>query len=200
MWRLLSIIVAWLALTRKRDAWRAGGRFKNVHELYNLRALKISILYKNNIFQCMGKVFCVEFQRVPLKFHTKYLTHTFQCMTLNIFKDCHWGYSNLKIYSRIKFCCGHIYQWYKKQWEVPIAMYVGYKISRSHSPEEFFIALAIRLLLKSNTDIERCWFYSQVKIYELLDLRAHKCFWNAPLVFDIAWCCQPHRNVIQTAP
>ena len=24
----------------------------------------------------MGKIFCVEFQRVPLKFHTKYLTHT----------------------------------------------------------------------------------------------------------------------------
>ena len=29
--------------------------------------------------------------------------------------------------------------------------YVGYKILRSHSPEEFFIALAIGLLLKSNT-------------------------------------------------
>ena len=28
--------------------------------------------------------------------------------------------------------------------------------------------------------IERCGFYSQVKIYELLDLRAHKCFWNGP--------------------
>ena len=26
------------------------------------------------IFQCMGKIFCVEFQRLPLKFHTKYLT------------------------------------------------------------------------------------------------------------------------------
>ena len=28
------------------------------------------------IFQCMGKIFCVEFQRAPLKFHTKFLTHT----------------------------------------------------------------------------------------------------------------------------
>ena len=27
-----------------------------------------------HIFQCMGKAFCVEFQRVPLEFHTKYLT------------------------------------------------------------------------------------------------------------------------------
>ena len=24
----------------------------------------------------MGKIFCVEFQRYPFKFHTKYLTHT----------------------------------------------------------------------------------------------------------------------------
>ena len=55
---------------------RTGGRFKNAYELLNLRALKISMLYKNRTFQCMGKIFCVEFQRVPLKFHTKYLTHT----------------------------------------------------------------------------------------------------------------------------
>ena len=53
-----------------------GGRFKNAYELLNLRTLKIPMLYKNRIFQCMGKIFCVEFQRVPLKFHTKYLTHT----------------------------------------------------------------------------------------------------------------------------
>ena len=53
-----------------------GGRFKNRYELLNLRALKISIFNKNHTFRCMGKVFCVEFQRVPLKFHTKYLTHT----------------------------------------------------------------------------------------------------------------------------
>ena len=53
-----------------------GGRFKNPYELLNLRALKISMLYKSHIFQCMSKIFCVEFQRVPLKFHAKYLTHT----------------------------------------------------------------------------------------------------------------------------
>ena len=53
-----------------------GGRFKNTYELLNLRALKISKLLKKYIFQYMGKIFCVEFQRVPLKFHTKYLTHT----------------------------------------------------------------------------------------------------------------------------
>ena len=52
------------------------GRFKNTYELLILRALKISILYENEIFQCMGNIFCVEFQRFHLKFHTKYLTHT----------------------------------------------------------------------------------------------------------------------------
>ena len=45
-----------------------GGCFKNTYELLNPRALKIWTLYK--------KIFCVEFQRFPLKFHTKYLTHT----------------------------------------------------------------------------------------------------------------------------
>ena len=53
-----------------------GARFKNSYELLKLRALKIPKLYKNHIFQCRGMVFCMEFQRVPLKFHTKYLTHT----------------------------------------------------------------------------------------------------------------------------
>ena len=52
------------------------GRFKNTYELLNLKALKISMLYKIHIFQCMGKIFCGKFQRVPLKFHAKYLTHT----------------------------------------------------------------------------------------------------------------------------
>ena len=42
-----------------------GGGVKNTYELLNLRALKILILYKNHIFQCMGRIFCVEFQRVP---------------------------------------------------------------------------------------------------------------------------------------
>ena len=59
-----------------------GGRFKNAHELLNPRALKISMLYKNQIFQCMDMIFCVEFQRVPLKFHTKYLAHTLKDVDL----------------------------------------------------------------------------------------------------------------------
>ena len=30
----------------------------------------------SHAFQCMGSIFCVEFQRYPLKFHTKYRIHT----------------------------------------------------------------------------------------------------------------------------
>ena len=57
-----------------------GGRFKNTYELLNQRALKFSYVNKIHIFQCMGKIFCVEFQRYPLKFHTKCLTHTLKDM------------------------------------------------------------------------------------------------------------------------
>ena len=55
---------------------RPGGHFKNAYGLLNPRTLKFSYLNKIHIFQCLGKIFCVEFQRVPLKFHSKYLTHT----------------------------------------------------------------------------------------------------------------------------
>ena len=41
----------------------AGECFKNAYDFLDLRAIKTSL-------------FWVEFQRVPLKFHTKYLTHT----------------------------------------------------------------------------------------------------------------------------
>ena len=38
---------------------------KDPYEFLNLRALKIAMLYKNYIPQCMGAIFCVEFQRGP---------------------------------------------------------------------------------------------------------------------------------------
>ena len=41
-----------------------------------LQARKTLLFNKQHIFQCMDKILCVEFQKVPLKFHTKYLTHT----------------------------------------------------------------------------------------------------------------------------
>ena len=45
--------------------------FKNAYELLNLRSFKISISIKTISFSIW-----VEFHKVPLKFHTKYLTHT----------------------------------------------------------------------------------------------------------------------------
>ena len=53
--------------------WR---RFKNAYVLLNLRGIKFPPVNKIHIFRCMGKIICVKFQRAPLKFHTKYLTHT----------------------------------------------------------------------------------------------------------------------------
>ena len=67
-----------------------GGRFNNAYELLTLRALKISMFHKRFIFQCMGKIFCAEFQRYPLKFHTKYLTHTLKDM--NFIQ--HWNFKS----------------------------------------------------------------------------------------------------------
>ena len=75
---LTSMPYAWIGHPdrSKESGDGSGGRFKNTYELLILRAINISILYKIEIFQCMGKIFCVEFQRFPLKFHTKYLIHT----------------------------------------------------------------------------------------------------------------------------
>ena len=76
LWNLFFVVSfnSWL------HGWCPGGRFKNTYELLNQRALKFSYVNKIHIFQCMGKIFCVEFQRYPLKFHTKYLTHTLKDM------------------------------------------------------------------------------------------------------------------------
>ena len=67
-----------------------GEHCKNTYELLNLRALKFSPVNKIYIFQCMGNIFCVEFQRYPLKFHTKYLTHTLKDM--NFIQ--HWNFKS----------------------------------------------------------------------------------------------------------
>ena len=70
----------WSSFFFSYDINTPGGRFKNTYELLNQRALKFSYVNKIHIFQCMGKIFCVEFQRYPLKFHTKYLTHALKDM------------------------------------------------------------------------------------------------------------------------
>ena len=45
--------------------WESGD-LENTYELLNLIAFEISTLYKNRIFQCMGEIFCVQFQRFTL--------------------------------------------------------------------------------------------------------------------------------------
>ena len=90
--------------SRLQDAyiisWEYGDRFKNIYELLNLRALKSSCLNKIHIFQCMGKLFCVKFQRVPLKFHTKYLTHALKNI---IFTYC-WNFKRSWISELTSVC------------------------------------------------------------------------------------------------
>ena len=56
------------------------GQFQKCDVQTNLRSLKFSPLNKMHMFQCMGKIFCVEFQGIPWKFHTKYLAHTLNDM------------------------------------------------------------------------------------------------------------------------
>ena len=75
------------------------GRFKNTYELLNLRALKYSSVNKIHIFQCMGEIFCVEFQRYPLKFHTKYQTHTLK----DIIFIQYWNFKALRFMSSYAF-------------------------------------------------------------------------------------------------
>ena len=79
---IIQFIQAW-QVSRVNDSSSqtpSGERFKNTYELLNLRVLKFSPVNKIHIFQCMGKTFCVKFQRYPSKFHTKYLTHTLKDM------------------------------------------------------------------------------------------------------------------------
>ena len=57
------------------SVWYLGG-IKNTYGLFNLRAVKFTTWYENCVLLCMSKIFYVEIQRVPLKFNTKYLTHT----------------------------------------------------------------------------------------------------------------------------
>ena len=43
-----------------------------------------------HILWCMGSKFCVKFRRAPLKFHTKFWTHTLQNMHFTVFYFCMW--------------------------------------------------------------------------------------------------------------
>ena len=58
--------------------------------LYDLKAEIRYVLLLNFHLREMREIFCVEFQRVPLKFHTKYLTHTLK--DINLIQ--HWNFKS----------------------------------------------------------------------------------------------------------
>ena len=65
--------------------WHRSKWLRNSWEILILKILKITLLKcslpnKIHIFQCMDKIFCVEFQTVPMKFHAKYIMHTLKNM------------------------------------------------------------------------------------------------------------------------
>ena len=59
----------WIQTSFLHQTGRDWGQFKK--HLLCLRALKILALYEIHISQYVGMIFCLEFQRAPLKFHTK---------------------------------------------------------------------------------------------------------------------------------
>ena len=64
--RLFTVQVLW-----KPDAchsFYSGRPVLNTYGLLILRAVKLSYADKIHIFQCMGKIFCVKFERYPLNF------------------------------------------------------------------------------------------------------------------------------------
>ena len=74
-----------------------GWCFKNIYKLVNLEALKSSPFNKLHIFQGMGKTFCMEFQRVPLRFRSEYLNHTGKEMIFMQF----WKFKSSQIHKLI---------------------------------------------------------------------------------------------------
>ena len=64
----------------------ARGPFQNVLRALNLRAHKLLPLNNINSIQYMGKVFCGEFQRVPLNFRTKYFAHALKDIFMQSWK------------------------------------------------------------------------------------------------------------------
>ena len=83
-WRgalVFSLICAWINdwvnnreagdLRRHRGHYNVNVKFKDAYKLLNIKAPKLSPANKIHIFQCLGKILWVEFQMVPLKFHTK---------------------------------------------------------------------------------------------------------------------------------
>ena len=61
------------------------------------RLLAYSHFNNLHIFQCIDKMFCVEMQRISLKFHTKYLPHTLKDRTFIPI----WAFESSQIYELV---------------------------------------------------------------------------------------------------
>ena len=100
------------------QVWGLLSQFPLFHYVLNFSALSIHMLaieYHVHIWQVLPQLSC----GAPVKYECDANNQrgTFaQSMNLNISKDCHLGYLNLKLYSPITFCYGHIFQWYRKNW------------------------------------------------------------------------------------
>ena len=71
-----------------------GARLTKAYDVTNQRCRKSHAKIedsKMHILRCMGSKFCMKFQRCPLKFHTKFWTHTPQNMH---FMRC-WKFDDL---------------------------------------------------------------------------------------------------------
>ena len=67
--------------------------------LWNKRCISCHLRLKLVIFQCMDKIFCVKFQRNPLKIHSKYLSHTWK----ETFFIQYWKFNRFQIYELVNF-------------------------------------------------------------------------------------------------
>ena len=70
---LMRYCIYFTSLPTKSPSWPKG-HFKGTYKFSNHSTLfKIWLLYRMYIFQCVGTLFCEEFQRVPLIFPKKIL-------------------------------------------------------------------------------------------------------------------------------
>ena len=67
--------------------WTPGGAFQKLLWALESKSPNFHLCIKPTSFN-MGKIFCVEFQRYPLKFQTKYVTYTLKDMIL----IQHWNF------------------------------------------------------------------------------------------------------------
>ena len=86
----------WIMMEKSFVKRAPGDDFEKAYELLNIKFLKFPPLTKMHTFSCMVKIFCVEFQRLPLKFHLKYFIHTLK----KVYFIEHWNLKNTSISGR----------------------------------------------------------------------------------------------------